>query len=197
MDLSALALQGLVERAGIDPAQIEDVIWGCVSQVGEQGFNIGRNAALAAGFPEQVPAPRSTASADPRNRHCTSRPPASSRGITTWSWPAVSSRCHVSRCSPTARAARPFGPMMLDRYDGKLVNQGLSAEMIAQKWNLSRQQLDEMAVESHERAARATQDGIFAEEIVPVRGVSADRVFGPDQRRNWQLCRRPSRKTAW
>ena len=68
---------------------------------------------------------------------------------------------------------------MLDRYDGKLVNQGLSAEMIAQKWNLSRQQLDEMAVESHERAARATQDGIFAEEIVPVRGVSADQGIRP------------------
>jgi acetyl-CoA acyltransferase len=73
----------------------------------------------------------------------------------------------------------PFGPMMIDRYDGKLVNQGLSAEMIAEKWNLSRQYLDEMAVESHERAGRATEEGLFAEEIVPVNGITADQGIRP------------------
>ena len=76
VDLSALALQGLVARAGIDPAVIDDVIWGCVSQVGEEGFNIGRNAALAAGFPETVPVPPSTGSAARASRPCTSPRPA-------------------------------------------------------------------------------------------------------------------------
>jgi acetyl-CoA acyltransferase len=180
VDLSALALQGLVERAGIDPAEIEDVIWGCVSQVGEQGFNIGRNAALAAGFPEQVPGTTI-------DRQCGSSQQAlhfAAASVIAGHYDVVvaggiESMSRIPMFSNGKGGDGPFGPMMLDRYDGKLVNQGLSAEMIAEKWGLSRQQLDEMAVESHERAARATQDGIFAEEIVPVRGVSADQGIRP------------------
>ncbi len=180
VDLSALALQGLVERAGIDPAIVEDVIWGCVSQVGEQGFNVGRNAALAAGFPEEVPGTTV-------DRQCGSSQQALSfaaAGVIAGHYDVVvaggiESMSRIPMFSNGKGGDGPFGPMMIDRYDGKLVNQGLSAEMIAEKWNLSRQQLDEMAVESHERAARARQEGLFAEEIVPVNGVTEDQGIRP------------------
>jgi acetyl-CoA acyltransferase len=180
VDLSALALKGLVERAGIDPALIEDVIWGCVSQVGEQGFNIGRNAALAAGFPEEVPG----ATVD---RQCGSSQQAlhfAAAGVMAGHYDVVvaggiESMSRIPMFSNGKGGDGPFGPMMIDRYDGKLVNQGLSAEMIAEKWNLSRQYLDEMAVESHERAGRATEEGLFAEEIVPVNGITADQGIRP------------------
>jgi acetyl-CoA acyltransferase len=180
VDLSALALKGLVERAGIDPALIEDVIWGCVSQVGEQGFNIGRNAALAAGFPEEVPGTTV-------DRQCGSSQQAlhfAAAGVMAGHYDVVvaggiESMSRIPMFSNGKGGDGPFGPMMIDRYDGKLVNQGLSAEMIAEKWNLSRQYLDEMAVESHERAGRATEEGLFAEEIVPVNGITADQGIRP------------------
>jgi acetyl-CoA acyltransferase len=180
VDLSALTLQGLVDRTGIDPAIVEDVIWGCVSQVGEQGFNIGRNAALAAGFPEEVPGTTV-------DRQCGSSQQAlhfAAASVIAGHYDVVvaggiESMSRIPMFSNGKGGDGPFGPMMIDRYDGKLVNQGLSAEMIAEKWNLSRQQLDEMAVESHERAARASQEGLFAEEIVPVNGVTADQGIRP------------------
>jgi acetyl-CoA acyltransferase len=178
-DLSALTLQALVERAGIDPVVIDDVIWGCVSQVGEQGMNIGRHAALSAGFPETVPGTTV-------DRQCGSSQQAlhfAAAGVIAGHYDVVvaggvESMSRVPMFSNMKGGDGPFGPMLLQRYDD-LVNQGVSAEMIAKKWNLSRRQLDEMAVESHERAARATAEGLFAEEIVPVHGVSADQGIRP------------------
>jgi acetyl-CoA acyltransferase len=180
VDLSALALQGLVERAGIDPAVIDDVIWGCVSQVGEQGFNVGRNAVLAAGFPETVPGTTI-------DRQCGSSQQAlhfAAATVMSGQYDVVvaggiESMSRIPMFSNGKGGDGPFGPMMVGRYDGKLVNQGVSAEMIAERWGLSRQYLDEMAVESHERAARATADGIFAEEIVAVNGVTTDQGIRP------------------
>ncbi|CAB4964605.1 MAG: acetyl-CoA C-acyltransferase [Actinobacteria bacterium] len=169
IDLSALVLQGLVARTGIDPAVVDDVLWGCVSQVGEQAFNVGRNAALAAGFPEEV----TGVSID---RQCGSSQQAAhfaAAGVIAGHYDVaiaggVESMSRVPMFSNLVGGDGPFGPMMLDRYDGKLVNQGISAEMIAEKWNLSREQLDTIAVESQQRAAAATEAGLFADEIIPI-----------------------------
>ncbi len=169
IDLSALVLHGLVARTGIDPAVVDDVLWGCVSQVGEQAFNVGRNAALAAGFPEEV----TGVSID---RQCGSSQQAAhfaAAGVIAGHYDVaiaggVESMSRVPMFSNLVGGDGPFGPMMLDRYDGKLVNQGISAEMIAEKWNLSREQLDTIAVESQQRAAAATEAGLFADEIIPI-----------------------------
>ncbi len=174
-DLSAHVLAGLVERTGVDPALVDDVIWGCVSQVGEQGVNIGRNAALAAGFPESVPG----TSVD---RQCGSSQQAvhfAAAGLVAGHYDVVvaggvESMSRVPMFSNMVGGDGPFPPRMLERYDNGLVGQGISAEMIAEKWGLSRTQLDEIAVRSHERAAAATDSGLFAEEILPVGEVTAD-----------------------
>jgi acetyl-CoA acyltransferase len=174
-DLSAHVLAGLVERTGVDPALVDDVIWGCVSQVGEQGVNIGRNAALAAGFPESVPG----TSVD---RQCGSSQQAvhfAAAGLVAGHYDVViaggvESMSRVPMFSNMVGGDGPFPPRMLERYDNGLVGQGISAEMIAEKWGLSRTQLDEIAVRSHERAAAATDAGHFAEEILPVGDVTVD-----------------------
>jgi acetyl-CoA acyltransferase len=174
-DLSAHVLGGLVERTGVDPALVDDVIWGCVSQVGEQGVNIGRNAALAAGFPESVPGTTV-------DRQCGSSQQAvhfAAAGLVAGHYDVViaggvESMSRVPMFSNMVGGDGPFPPRMLERYDNGLVGQGISAEMIAEKWGLSRTQLDEIAVRSHERAAAATDSGAFAEEILPVGDVTAD-----------------------
>jgi acetyl-CoA acyltransferase len=171
VDLSAQVLRGLVERAGVDPAFVDDVMWGCVSQVGEQGVNVGRNAALAAGFPEDV-------TGVTIDRQCgSSQQAAAFAAATVMSGQAdvviaggVESMSRVPMFSNAAGGDGPFGPMMITRYQGALVPQGISAEMIAEKWRLSRTQLDEIAVVSHERAARAGDEGWLEEEIIPVQG---------------------------
>ncbi len=174
-DLSALVLDALVARTGVDSALVDDVIWGCVSQVGEQGVNIGRNAALAAGFPETVPGTTV-------DRQCGSSQQAvtfAAAGLVAGHYDlvvagGVESMSRVPMFSNMVGGDGPFPPKMLARYDNSLVPQGISAEMIASKWGLSRQQLDEIALASHERAAAATDAGHFAEEIVPVGEVSVD-----------------------
>jgi acetyl-CoA acyltransferase len=174
-DLSALVLDALVSRTGVDPALVDDVIWGCVSQVGEQGVNIGRNAALAAGFPETV-------TGTTVDRQCGSSQQAvhfAAAGLVAGHYDlvvagGVESMSRVPMFSNMVGGEGPFPPTMLARYDNSLVPQGISAEMIASKWGLSRQQLDEIALASHERAAAATDAGHFADEIVPVGEVSVD-----------------------
>jgi acetyl-CoA acyltransferase len=174
-DLSAMVLEGLLTRAGVDPALVDDVIWGCVSQVGEQGVNIARNSALAAGFPESVPGTTI-------DRQCGSSQQAvhfAAAGLVAGHYDlvvagGVESMSRVPMMSNMVGGDGPFPPRMLARYDNGLVGQGISAEMIAQKWGLSRQQLDEIAVSSHARAAAATDAGLFVEEILPVGEVSVD-----------------------
>jgi acetyl-CoA acyltransferase len=167
VDLSARVLQALVDRTGVDPAIVDDVVWGCVSQVGEQSFNVGRNAVLAAGWPDSVPGTTV-------DRQCGSSQQALSfaaAGLVAGHYDmvvagGVESMSRVPMLSNTVGGDGPFGPTMLARYD--LVPQGVSAERIAEKWALSRTMLDELAVTSHARAATATEDGLFAEEIVPL-----------------------------
>jgi acetyl-CoA acyltransferase len=169
VDLSAQVLNGLMTAAAVDPALVDDVIWGCVSQVGEQGVNVARNAALAAGFPEDV-------TGVTVDRQCGSSQQAAhfaAAGVIAGQYDVViaggvESMSRVPMMSNMAGGDGPFGPRMLERYEYGLVPQGISAEIIAERWNLSRQQLDEIAVTSHARAAAATSSGVFAEEIVAI-----------------------------
>ena len=174
-DLSALVLGELVRRTGVDPAVIDDVIWGCVSQVGEQGVNIARNSALAAGFPESVPGTTV-------DRQCGSSQQAvhfGAAGLIAGQYDVVvaggvESMSRVPMFSNMVGGNGPFPPRMLERYDNRLVNQGISAEMIAAQWGLSRQYLDELSLTSHDRAGKATDSGLFADEIVPVGDFATD-----------------------
>lgn len=169
VDLSAQVLNGLMAKAGVDGAVVDDLIWGCVSQVGEQGVNIARNAALAAGFPEDV-------TGVTVDRQCGSSQQAAhfaAAGVIAGQYDVViaggvESMSRVPMLSNMAGGDGPFGPRMLARYNNQLVMQGVSAEMIAERWDLSRAQLDEIAVASHERAAKATEAGYFADEIIPI-----------------------------
>jgi acetyl-CoA acyltransferase len=174
-DLGAHVLENLVARTGVDPTLIDDVIWGTVSQVGEQGVNAARNTLLAAGLPESVPGTTV-------DRQCGSSQQAvhfAAAGLVAGHYDVViaggtESMSRVPMFSNAVGGAGPFPTRMLARYDNGLVGQGVSAEMIAEKWGFSRQHLDEIAVESHERAAAATDGGLFAEELLPVGELAAD-----------------------
>ena len=167
-DLSALVLTALVERTGVDPAIIDDVVWGCVSQIGDQSSNIGRYAALAAGFPETVPGVTI-------NRACGSSQQAleqAAHGVIAGQYDLVVAGGVESMSRVPLGAARtigqPYGPKVLQRYDHFEFNQGTGAELISQKWGLSRHDLDSFSARSHARAAAAIDAGAFADQIVPV-----------------------------
>lgn len=184
VDLSAHVIDALITRSGVDPQHINDVIWGCVSQVGEQSANVARNSALAAGLPESV----TGVSID---RQCGSSQQAvhfAAAAVMSGQMDlviagGVESMSRVPMFSNMAGGDGPFGPRMLARYP-HLVNQGISAEMIADRWSLSRTYLDELAAESQQRAARATKDGLFEAEITAVGTedgvVSFDQGVRPD-----------------
>jgi acetyl-CoA acyltransferase len=167
-DLSAVVLNELVERAGIEPGIIDDVIWGCVSQVGDQSSNIGRFSVLAAGWPETIPGTTI-------NRACGSSQQAldfavhavmsGQQDVVVAGGVEVMSRVPLGAARTTGM---PYGPKVLARYGDFSFNQGISAELIAKKWGFSRTQLDEYSVLSHERAAAAQDSGAFDAQIVPV-----------------------------
>lgn len=169
VDLMAQVLSALVQRTGLEPGLVEDVIVGCVSQVGEQSLNVGRNAALAAGFPETVPGTTV-------DRQCGSSQQAihfAAQGVLSGAYDVViaggvESMTRVPMGSSSQGPGRPFGNQMIQRYDNKLVHQGISADLVAQKWEISREQLDEFSLESHQRAARAREEGRFNSQIVPI-----------------------------
>jgi len=172
VDLAAEVLVGLLERNDLDPALIDDVILGCVSQTGEQGFNVARNAALAAGFPEAVPGTTI-------DRQCSSAQQAvhfAAQGVAAGAYDVVvaggvESSTRVPLGTTTVKGpGLPFGPRVVQRYQpaGGLVPQGVAAELLAERWGLSRDDLDGYSLGSHERAARAAAEGRFDREIVPV-----------------------------
>jgi len=169
VDLMAQVLNEIVKRAGIEAGSVDDVIVGCVSQVGEQGLNLGRNAALAAGFPESVPGTTV-------DRQCGSSQQAihfAAQGVISGAYDiaiagGVESMSRVPMGSTAQGPGAPFGPLMNERYNHKLVHQGISADLVAQKWEIGREQLDEFSLESHRRAARATAEGRFASQILPI-----------------------------
>ncbi|GAA4367226.1 thiolase family protein [Agromyces bauzanensis] len=173
VDLLAGVLDTLVSRNDLDPALVDDVIGGCVSQIGEQSFNITRNAVLAAGFPETVPGTTI-------DRQC-----GSSQQAATFAAQAVlaghadiviacgvESMSRVPLGSSTA-GADPYGSRLLARYPDGLVGQGVSAELVAAKWGFSREELDAFSARSHQLAAAAGESGAFATEVVPVPGVDS------------------------
>jgi acetyl-CoA acetyltransferase family protein len=166
VDLASETLRALVERNDLDPASVDDVIMGCVSQVGDQAVNIGRNAVLAAGFPESVPGTTV-------DRQCGSSQQSAhfaAQGVLAGAYDIVIAAGieHMTRVPMGSNAVSgvPFGPRMMARYD--LVPQGISAELIAEKWGISREENDAFALESQQRAARATEEGRFEREILPV-----------------------------
>ncbi len=168
VDLAAHTLRALVERTGIDPALIEDVIMGCVMQVGDQGLNVGRNAALAAGFPESVVGTTI-------DRQCGSSQQAAhfaAQGVMAGAYDVVvaagvENMSRVPMGASVIKDSFPFGPEMYGRYPN-LVGQGISAELISEKWGISRDDNDAFAAQSHQRAALARAEGRFEREIVPV-----------------------------
>jgi acetyl-CoA acyltransferase len=180
VDLSALVLQELAARTGVDPALVDDVVWGCVSQVGEQSINVGRNAALAAGWPEDVvgvTVDRQCGSSQQAVQFAAASVVAGYADLVVAG--GVESMSRVPMLSSVAGGEGPFGPMMRARYDDGLVPQGVSAELVAQRWGLSRADVDAIALRSQQRAADASAQGRFAEEIVPVAGVTTDQGIRP------------------
>ena len=172
VDLTAHVLRSLIERNGVDAALVDDIIVGCVSQTGEQGLNVARNAALAAGFPESVPGTTV-------DRQCGSGQQAlhfAAQGVMAGAYDVViaagvESMTRVPMGSTILNGpGKPFGPLLAQRYlpAGGLVPQGLAAERVAERWGLSREALDAYSLESHRRAAWATDEGRFAGEIIPV-----------------------------
>jgi acetyl-CoA acyltransferase len=168
VDLSALVLTELARRTGLDPADVDDVIWGCVSQIGDQSSNIGRFAALAAGWPETIPGTTI-------NRACGSSQQAvdfAAYAVMSGAMDIVVAGGVESMSRVPLGAARtvgmPYGPAVLARYDDFSFNQGISAELIAEKWDLGRTVLDTFAVRSHALAAAAIDSGAFDAQLVAV-----------------------------
>jgi acetyl-CoA acyltransferase len=172
VDLASEPLKALQERNDLDPAIVDDVITGCVMQVAEQALNVGRNAVLAAGWPESVPATTI-------DRQCGSSQQAihfAAQGVMAGAYDVVVAAgvehmTHTPMGSSVVRdLGYPFGPRMMHRYEerGGLVSQGIGAEMIADQWGITREELDEFSVRSHHFAARATREGRFDHELIPV-----------------------------
>lgn len=169
VDLHAHAIRALVERTGIDPALVDDVISGAVGQVGEQSSNTARWAALAAGLPETVPAVTV-------DRQCGSSQQAihfAAQGVIAGAYDMViaSGIESMSRVPMGSQSLGKdfFGSEVAARYPDGLVPQGISAELVAAKWNLSREQLDTFAAESHRRAAQAWAEGRFVRDVTPIK----------------------------
>jgi acetyl-CoA acyltransferase len=170
-DLSAHVLKALIERTGIEPGAVDDVVWGCVGQVGDQANNIGRSGVLAAGWPTSIPATTV-------DRQCGSSQQAlhfAAAGVIAGQYEVavaggVESMSRVPMGS-SRQMGQPFGQTVLDRFGVEVFNQGIGAEMIAEKWALSRRQLDEFAARSHENAATAAYSGALTAQIATVPGV--------------------------
>jgi acetyl-CoA acyltransferase len=182
VDLAAHTLDALVHRAGIDPSSIDDVVWGCVSTAGEQSSNIARWAILAAGWPESVPGTTI-------DRACGS----SQQAIHFAAAAVMSGQCDVVVAGGVESMSRvpigstrvngpglPRGPRVAARYGDADFNQGIAAELIADKWHLSRSQLDEHSLESHAKAGAAQAEGRFQSEIAPV-PLADGQIFSADE----------------
>ena len=165
--LAAMTLRELMERARVSPALVEDVVMGCVSQVGEQGINIARNAVLQAGFPIEVPATtvdRQCGSGQQAIHFAASLIAAGVCDITIGAGVENMSRLPIG--SSIATGGHPFPPSLLEMYP--LTHQGISAEMIAATWSIPREELDAFSLRSHQRAAAATDAGYFDRELMSV-----------------------------
>lgn len=174
VELLGRVITATLERSGVDPERVDDVIAGCVSQIGEQSMNVARNAWLSAGLAESVPATTV-------DRQCGSSQQAlhfAAQGVMAGAYDValacgVESMTRVPMMSNVADAD-PFGERLRARYADGLASQGISAEMIAARWELTREACDRLALDSHRRAAAARDRGAFADEILPVKVTGAD-----------------------
>ena len=182
-DLAGEVLKALSNRNDLDPALVEDVIMGCVMQVGAQGVNIGRNAVLASGWPESVPATtidRQCGSSQQSAHFAAQGVMAGAYDIVVAAGIEVMSMVPMGASMMAPNTGVPFGPKMMARYEdrGGLVPQGTSAELIAEKWNLSREELDAYGARSQQFAAKAREEGRFEREILPVQARPVDKETG-------------------
>lgn len=173
VDLAAEVMSTLVNRTGLDPASIDDVVMGCVMQVGEQSLNVARNAVLAAGWPDSVPGTtvdRQCGSSQQAAHFAAQGVIAGAYDVVVAAGVEVMSRVPMGSSVAEGKYGYPFGPRVQARYAdvGGLVGQGISAEMIAEKWNITREELDDFGARSQEYAARATLEGRFQGQILPV-----------------------------
>ena len=180
-DMAAEVLDALVDRSGIDPAAVEDVIMGCVGQAGEQSFHVGRNAVLASRLPQSVPAvtiDRQCGSSQQALQFAAQAVMSGTQDVVIAS--GVESMTRVPMGLPVTLAMQagigtgPFSQRIQDRFKVANFSQFVGAEMIADKYGFSRQELDTFALESHRRAAQATEAGAFADEIVALDGHARD-----------------------
>jgi acetyl-CoA acyltransferase len=168
VDLMADVLSALAARAGLDPELVDDVAIGCVTQIGDQSTNIARFATLAAGWPEAIPGVtinRACGSSQQALDYAACAVMAGQAEIIIAGGVESMSRVPLGAAR---KAGMPYGPRVLRRYDDFSFNQGISAELIAQRWGLSRRDLDEFSVQSHEKAAAASDSGAFDAQIVPI-----------------------------
>ena len=184
VDLLGDVLNELIARSNIDATKVDDVICGCVSQIGEQSLNVGRNAWLAAGLPEEVPATTV-------DRQCGSSQQAAhfaAQGVISGAYD-VAIACGVENMTrvPMGTSAQtqgfPFPESLMGRYEGGLVPQGISAEIISERWDLKREELDRFGARSHELAGKATESGAFKNEIFPIKvqGENGPELFDTDE----------------
>ncbi|MBI3217210.1 MAG: acetyl-CoA C-acyltransferase [Mycobacterium sp.] len=167
-DLSAVVLTELAQRTGLDPDIVDDVVWACVSQVGDQSSNIGRYSVLAAGWPEHIPGTtvnRACGSSQQALDFAVQAVMSGQQEVVVAGGVEVMSRVPLGSARSTGM---PYGPKVLERYDDFSFNQGISAELICQKWDFDRARVDEYSARSHERAAAAQDAGAFDAQIVPV-----------------------------
>jgi acetyl-CoA acyltransferase len=183
VDLAAEVLTALVERNNLDPALVEDVVMGCVMQAGAQSINVGRNAVLAAGWPEEVPSTsvdRQCGSSQQSVHFAAQAVMSGVHDIVVAAGVEVMSLVPMGASVGDGKFGFPFGPRVGLRYAdvGGLVPQGISAELIADKWGLSREEIDAFSAQSQQRAAQARDEGRFDNEIIPVRSVHRDKETG-------------------
>ena len=179
VDLAAHTLEALRQRNDLDPGVVDDVVFGCVMQVGEQAVNVARNAVLAAGWPESVPGTTV-------DRQCGSSQQAAhfaAQGVIAGAYDVVvaggvevMTRVPMGSSMADGKFGYPFGPRIGARYapEGGLVPQGISAELIADKWNITREEMDAIGLQSQQRAARATDEGRFERELLPLLGADGN-----------------------
>jgi acetyl-CoA acyltransferase len=202
VDLAARTLQALVDRNGIDPMSIDDVIMGCVMQVGEQAANIGRNAILAAGWPESIPGTtidRQCGSSQQAAHFAAQGVIAGAYDIVVAAGVEVMTRVPMGSSMADGSFGFPFGPAVGARYApaGGLLPQGVSAELIADTWGIGRDEMDAFGLRSQRFAARATAEGRFQREIVPVMGADGSMMTTDEGLRDTSMESLAKLKTAF
>jgi acetyl-CoA acyltransferase len=202
VDLAARTLQALVDRNGIDPMSIDDVIMGCVMQVGEQAANIGRNAILAAGWPESIPGTtidRQCGSSQQAAHFAAQGVIAGAYDIVVAAGVEVMTRVPMGSSMADGSFGFPFGPAVGARYApaGGLLPQGVSAELIADTWGIGRDEMDAFGLRSQRFAARATAEGRFHREIVPVMGADGSMMTTDEGLRDTSMESLAKLKTAF